>query len=208
MVLMSMTQLVGNQFGFDRAGFRVFVLCPARRRDILLGKNLAVAAPLGLGLAHPRVVLQRLSHGVDHLLAAVAQAVTMYLLFCLLANMLSILAPMPVATGTLKPTKMKGLVFLMHFLFTLLYPLVLLPTLLPLGMEVRGGRGVEDRGLADLPGADPVWSWPPSPCLSLRAGLAGEASAEPREEDPRNGGGQDGVSASQFHPQITQISQI
>ena len=43
MTLLSFVQLVGNQFGFDRGGFRVFVLCPAPRRDILLGKNLAVA---------------------------------------------------------------------------------------------------------------------------------------------------------------------
>src|SRR5262249_11884274 len=37
-VLLSMVQLVGNAFGYDRAGFRVFVLGPAPRRDVLLGK--------------------------------------------------------------------------------------------------------------------------------------------------------------------------
>src|SRR5258708_26286243 len=36
MILFTLTQLVGNQFGFDRSGFRVFVLCAAPRRDILL----------------------------------------------------------------------------------------------------------------------------------------------------------------------------
>ena len=50
MILLTMIQLVGNQFGFDRSGFRVYVLCAAPRRDILLGKNLAVA-PLALGFS-------------------------------------------------------------------------------------------------------------------------------------------------------------
>ena len=49
-VLFGVLQLMGNQFGFDRDGFRVFVLCAAPRRDILLGKNLAFA-PLALGIA-------------------------------------------------------------------------------------------------------------------------------------------------------------
>jgi hypothetical protein len=42
-VLVTWMQLLANQFAFDRDGFRVFVLCGASRRDILLGKNLAVA---------------------------------------------------------------------------------------------------------------------------------------------------------------------
>ena len=42
-VLLSMVALAGNQFGFDRNGFRSYVLSPVARRDILLGKNMAVA---------------------------------------------------------------------------------------------------------------------------------------------------------------------
>ena len=49
-VLFGVVQLMSNQFGFDRDGFRVFVLSAARRRDILLGKNLSFA-PLVLGMA-------------------------------------------------------------------------------------------------------------------------------------------------------------
>ena len=45
--LFGVLQLMSNQFGFDRDGFRVFVLCAAPRRDILLGKNLSFA-PLAL----------------------------------------------------------------------------------------------------------------------------------------------------------------
>ena len=49
-VLLGVLQLMGNQFGFDRDGFRSFVLCAAPRRDILLGKNLSFA-PVALGMA-------------------------------------------------------------------------------------------------------------------------------------------------------------
>src|SRR5262249_28452098 len=48
MMLLTMIQLLGNQFGFDRSGFRVFVLSSAPRSDILLAKNLAVAPLAGV----------------------------------------------------------------------------------------------------------------------------------------------------------------
>ena len=41
--LFGLLQMMGNQFGIDRDGFRVFVLCAVPRRQILLGKNLAFA---------------------------------------------------------------------------------------------------------------------------------------------------------------------
>ena len=43
MVLLCLVQFMANQFGFDRDGFRVFVLSAAPGRDILLGKNLGFA---------------------------------------------------------------------------------------------------------------------------------------------------------------------
>jgi hypothetical protein len=136
MVLLSMGQLVGNQFGFDRAGFRVFVLCSARRGDILLGKNLAFA-PLALGLtAVALVVLQIVSPmRTDHFLATMPQAVTMFLLYCLSANVVSILVPMPIAAGSLRPTNARMVPVLVHLAFTLTLPLVWAPALLPLGVE-------------------------------------------------------------------------
>jgi ABC-2 type transport system permease protein len=137
MVLLSMGQVVGNQFGFDRNGFRVFVLCPARRRDILVGKNMAVA-PLALALGAVLAVLIQVIYPVrfDHFLAALPQFVSMYLLFCLLANLLSILAPMPIAAGAFRPTNPKGIPLLLHMGFTFLFPLALAPTLFPLAIEL------------------------------------------------------------------------
>ncbi len=92
MILFSLSQLIGNQFGFDRNGFRVFVLCPARRRDILLGKNLAVA-PLALTLGTGAAVFVQIVYPMrfDHFLALAPRFVAMYLLYCLPANALSIL---------------------------------------------------------------------------------------------------------------------
>ncbi|HWG45844.1 MAG TPA: ABC transporter permease [Gemmataceae bacterium] len=143
MILFSMVQLVGNQFGFDRGGFRVFVLCPARRRDILLGKNLAVAPlALGLGAAAAIVVEVMVPMRADHFLAVLVQLISMYLLFCVLANWLSILAPMPITAGSFKPANPRGLTLLLHMIFVFLLPLALAPTLLPLGVEL----GMEEMG--------------------------------------------------------------
>jgi hypothetical protein len=137
MILFSMVQLVGNQFGFDRNGFRVFVLCGASRKDILLGKNVAVA-PLILGLSAILVAFLQVMSPMrfDDLLAVVPQMLSMYLLFCLLANMLSILAPIPIAAGSFKMSNVKGIPLLCHLAFMFLFPLALSPTLLPLGVEL------------------------------------------------------------------------
>jgi ABC-2 type transport system permease protein len=137
MILLTMIQLVGNQFGFDRGGFRVYVLSAAPRREVLLGKNVATA-PLALGLGAVLLVLLQAVYPMrlDYFLAAVPQALTMYLLFCLLANCLSIYAPTVVRTGSFKPTNPKGLALLLQFVFLFLFPWALLPALLPLGVEL------------------------------------------------------------------------
>jgi hypothetical protein len=135
-VLFSVAQLVSNQFGFDRGGFRVFVLGPAPRRDILLGKNLAVA-PLVLALGVVAVAVLEAVYPMPPatFLACLPQVVSMFLLFCLLANCLSVLAPLRVQPGTMKPINYKAGHFLFHLAFLFLCPLVLAPTLLPLGVE-------------------------------------------------------------------------
>ncbi len=137
MVLLSMVQLLGNQFGFDRGGFRVFVLCPARRQDILLGKNLAMV-PLAVVLCLAAAAFVQLCYPMrfDHFLALLPQFVAMYLLFCMLSNLLSILAPMPIASGSLRRTNTKVIPMLLHLAFVFLFPLALGPVLLPLGIEV------------------------------------------------------------------------
>jgi hypothetical protein len=136
-ILLSMVQLVGNQFGFDRNGFRVFVLSGVPRRDVLLGKNLAFAPlSLGLGLLLALLVQAVCPMRWDHFLSLLPQLVSMYLLFCMLANWLSIFAPVLIAAGSLKMSTIKGIPLLLHIGFVFVFPLALVPTLFPLGFEV------------------------------------------------------------------------
>ncbi len=137
-VLLGLVQMMGNLFGFDRDGFRVFVLSAAPRRDILLGKNLAFA-PVALGTA---ALLLAIIEAIcplrlDHLLAMVPQCVSMFLLFCICTNVLSIYAPLHVAAGSLRPTHPKLTVALLQVLMMLvLFPLTQMVVLVPLGVEV------------------------------------------------------------------------
>ena len=148
-VLISLNQVAANQFGFDRGGRRVFVLGSAPRKDILLGKNLALL-PLVLGLGTVVLVLVQwvVPMRVDHFLATLAQMLSMYLVYCLVANLLSIFAPMAIASGSLRPVGPKGRIFLMNLAFLFVFPLALAPTLLPLGIEWALARWA---GLSGIP---------------------------------------------------------
>jgi hypothetical protein len=136
-VLLGMLQLIGNQFAFDRSGFRVFVLCAANRRDILLGKNLSFA-PLALSLALIMAILVQILYPMrfDHFLASLPQMVSMYLTLCFMGNWLSMLAPMPIASGSLKPSNPRLVPILLQLLFFFILPMILSPLLLPLGIEL------------------------------------------------------------------------
>ena len=108
-LLVGGVQLIGNQFGYDRAGFRAYVLSPVPRREILLGKNLAVA-PLGVGDGAGRCCWWSGSStrcGSTTTRPPWRSCVSAYLVFCLLANALSILAPIPMAAGSMQPAKVK-----------------------------------------------------------------------------------------------------
>jgi hypothetical protein len=118
LILLILSQLAGNQFGFDRNGFRTYVLSPVARRDVLIGKNLALA-PIALFLTMMVVVIFEIAYPmrIDHFVAALIQTIPMYLVYCILENLLSMLAPMPVAPGSLKPSKPKGIQVLIHVAF-------------------------------------------------------------------------------------------
>jgi hypothetical protein len=129
-------QLIGNQFGYDRAGFRAYVLSPVPRREILLGKNLAVA-PLAIGLGLVILILVGAVYPmrIDHYPAAIAQLVSAFLVFAMLANGLSILAPIPLKAGSMQAAQMSMIPVLLQMLFLFLLPLAMLPVLLPIGLE-------------------------------------------------------------------------
>ena len=130
-------QLLCNSFGVDRAGFRAFVLSPCRRRDILLGKNLAVA-PLAFGVCFLALVVLQVFQPVHslHFLATLVQMLIGFVLCSLLGNAVSILAPSAISIGSLKPAKAKISTMLIHVVVAMLSPLVLLPGFLGLAGEM------------------------------------------------------------------------
>jgi len=135
-IFFMMLGMVGNQFSFDRSGFRTYVLSPAPRRDVLLGKNLAMA-PFVIGFMILTAALFQFGYPmrIDHFLGVLIQMLPMFLVFCLVGNILSIIAPMPTAAGSMKPVKPKAATILIHTAFIFLFPIALSPTLIPLGIE-------------------------------------------------------------------------
>ena len=125
-------QLMFNQFGFDRDGFRALMLLPTPRKKVFLAKNLAlapVAFGLGLTLLVFMTVLARLP--VLLLLAGCFQLAAMFLLLSLVGNFLTVVAPYRVTAGSLKPTKASGKTVLLILLSQMLFPVAALPVFLP-----------------------------------------------------------------------------
>ncbi len=138
LLLMGLLQLTANQFGFDRDGFRVFVLCAASRRDILLGKNLSFA-PLALGMGAFLVIFIQIlcPMRLDHFLSTFPLLISMFLMFCLFTNLMSIYTPVYMAPGSLKPTNPKTTTVLLQVvMFLLIFPITQAPAFLPFGAEM------------------------------------------------------------------------
>ena len=133
----SIAPMMANAFGLDRNGFRALVLLPTRRHHILLAKNLAFlpfVATVALAMLIAVKFLLRLSS--EAFLAGVLQAGIAFLLFSLVCNLLSILAPFRLAAGTLQAKKPKAIVFVAVFITLLLMPLITLPMLIPAGLQI------------------------------------------------------------------------
>jgi hypothetical protein len=136
-LILSMAGPLGNQFGYDRAGFRAFVLSPAPRRDVLIGKNLSLL-PFALTTMAVTVGLAQWFNPmrVDHLVGVLVQMVPMYLVFCLAGNLLSIVGPLALKPGSGMPIPHQGLRNFYPLGFILaVAPSLLGLTLLPLGIE-------------------------------------------------------------------------
>ncbi len=129
-------QLVANQFALDRAGFRAYVLCPAPRREILLGKNLAVA-PIIIALALPMVLILAIAlpMRIDHLAAVPFQFAAMFAIFAMAANICSIVAPIPLAPGTMKPANTRFLSGIIQFGMFAAHTALQMVVLVPIGVE-------------------------------------------------------------------------
>lgn len=135
-LIISMTGFAGNLFAFDRGGFRAFVLSGVPRKAILMGKNLAFLPIAAILLALTVGVCEWLNPmRIDHLAAALIQIFPMYLLFCVTANVLSILSPLTLKQGSGMPASHQGVRTLFQLVFMVAVPIPLGCTLLPLGIE-------------------------------------------------------------------------
>jgi ABC-2 type transport system permease protein len=104
---------------------------------LILG--MGVGAFLLVGLVYPM--------RIDHYPAALAQVFSTYLLFSLLANALSILAPIPIKSGSMQASQVKVGPVLLQMGFMMVFPVLLIPVLLPYGVHVLVEEGAEVRGL-------------------------------------------------------------
>jgi hypothetical protein len=133
----SMAPTMSNAFGLDRNGFRSLVLLPTPRHHILLAKNLSFFPFVGgiaLGLLVLAKFFMRLPWGAA--LAGLLKAPVAFLLFSLACNLVSIYAPYRFAAGTLKAKKPKAVTILAVFITLFLLPLVMIPLLVPTGLQV------------------------------------------------------------------------
>ena len=135
-LIIGMTGYLRNQFGFDRSGFRTFVLSCAPRRDILLGKNLSLL-PFAIVLMILFVGVYRWINPMrwDYVAAVLIQTLPMYLLFCITGNVLSILSPMTLKPGSGMPASHQGVGALFNIVFMVVVPVPMSFTLVPLGIE-------------------------------------------------------------------------
>lgn len=108
-MIFAMLGPMGNQFAYDRAGFRAFVLSPMPRRDLLLGKNVA-ALPFAVALMAVVVGASQWFRPmrVDHFVGVVLHLIPMYLMFCLACNLLSIVGPLALKPGSGMPVPHQG----------------------------------------------------------------------------------------------------
>jgi ABC-2 type transport system permease protein len=152
---------MSNVFGLDRNGFRALILLPTERRHILFAKNLAFLPFLG-GVTLALLLMVKLVVGLPwgNLLAGLLQAPAAFLLFSLLTNLVSILAPYRLAQGTLNAKKPKAIVFLAVFGSFFALPFVLLPIMIPPAFQLLA-TGLEWPG------------WIPVNLLATTAVLAG-----------------------------------
>ncbi len=138
---LGLSQLMFNQFGLDRGGFRQLVLLPVQRKWVLLGKNLAfLPAAFGMGLAVLIVVALALRISPIISLAAGFQLVAAFLLVSMTANLLSVLLPHHVAQGSLKRTKTSVSTGLLIFVSRLTSMAAMAVLFLPAGVGLLSSR--------------------------------------------------------------------
>ena len=136
-VMLSFGQLLSNVFAIDRAGFRSYVLAPCPRRDILLGKNIATTM-IGFCVCCMALVLVQVfaPMHVTHVFATLLQFLNCFLVYCMLGNVISLVAPAAVSPGSMKPKQAGFTAIFLHVIIAMMSPLVLLPAFVGWGVEL------------------------------------------------------------------------
>ena len=127
-----LVSFVANQFGFDRDGFRAFVLSPADRRLILFGKNIAAFPVAALSSAILLAVVS-VWLGLSWIvfIASLLQLAVGVLATAIGGNLLSILMPYRIQPGSMKPTKLPAMAMVLLVLSQLSMPLIMSPAFIP-----------------------------------------------------------------------------
>ncbi len=137
MTAVTCTNLLWNQFGFDRQAFRCYVLLPVSGQDLLLGKNLSVAAICGpiLLMAIVAVFFFLPIKWVD-LLACLPTGISILLIMLMIGNYLSTRFPMPVSAHSIRKTRMRWQTVLAHLAVTFFFlPLLMTVPTAPMGIQ-------------------------------------------------------------------------
>jgi ABC-2 type transport system permease protein len=121
-------QLMFNQFGFERNGFRMLVLLPTQRKYFLLAKNFTLfPIVLGIGMIFLGLLKILLSLGTLTFLASCLQLLEVFLLLSMVGNFASIMVPYRISAGSLKPTKVSAKTSFFIFFSQLFSPIALSP---------------------------------------------------------------------------------
>lgn len=128
--------LLLNVFGMDRSGFRCFILMPANRSDVLIGKNLsmlpvicAIAIVFAMGLYYIAPI------GPLTLLACACQTLITLALSSMVGNWVSIQFPIPMNPGTSKPAQVNLVTMLVQMVVMMVCPLFIFPGALFFGID-------------------------------------------------------------------------
>ena len=112
-------------------------MMPVQRWQVLLGKNLSLM-PFFVGMTLIMLVLSQvmMPMSVLHLLATLILMVPSSLIFLAIGNYVSVLVPVAMMHGSMKPMQPKIGTMLLQALFITLSPLTLFPCAIAYGIEV------------------------------------------------------------------------
>ena len=133
-----------STFSYDRDGFRAFMLSPVPRKDILLGKNLAIGIPTVI-LGWITMIILQCFIPVEPLwfIGSLICLPTSFLLLCLAGNAISVFFSLGLKRGSMTPVNTKIIPVLMLYLGILVGPLV---ALIPV-MVVHVAVGLLERSI-------------------------------------------------------------